>query len=308
MTSDGAWLEIVVRARPAALDAVADVLSDFAPDGVSIEPAILPSSVADFEYALLDEPGLVRACVLAPFVAESRRDLEARLAALPFEGAIAPLEVRPLEATDWAEEWKRFYHVLRAGEHMVVKPTWEPFEAAEGDIVVELDPGSAFGTGQHETTRLCLAAIERTVTPGLEVLDLGAGSGILAIAAAKLGARRVVAIDIDAETVPVAAENVRQNGVETTVEVEAGSVGDDWPATIEAPVAGFDVIVANISSTVLVRLMPAIVERLRPGGLLLASGFIEEGVPAVRAAIGNAGLEVQQTDAEGDWRCIVATR
>lgn len=307
MTSNLAWVELVVRARPPALDAVADLLSDFAPGGVSIEPAILPSSIADFEYALLDEPGLVRASIVAPFSDEARSDLEARLAALPFEG-VGALEVRPLEPHDWAEEWKRFFHVLRAGEHMVVKPSWEPFEALDGDVVVELDPGSAFGTGQHETTRLCLAALERTVAPGVEVLDLGAGSGILAIAAAKLGARRVVALDIDAETVPVAAENAQLNGVEAQIEAAAGSVGADWPSTVEAPAGGFDVVVANISSTVLVRLMLDIVERLRPGGRLLASGFIDEGLPMVQSAIESAGLHLEQVETEGDWRCIVATR
>ena len=299
------WLELTVHAAPAALEAVADLLSEVAPGAVSIEPAILPSSVADFEYALLDEPGLVRASVIGPLDDEVMRDLEARLAALP--GAPAgPLTVLPLGEHDWAEEWKRFFHVLRVGRRIVIRPSWEPFDAAPEDVVIDLDPGSAFGTGQHETTRLCLAALEGAVAAGMNVLDLGAGSGILAIAAAKLGAGRVLALDVDAETVPVARENVRANEAAGRVRVEVGSVGAAWPSGL--PVESFDLVVANISSTVLVALLPQFTPLLQPGGTLIASGFIEEGVPAVRAAIEAEGLEVATTHLEGDWRCLVAAR
>ena len=305
------WIEVTVRAAPADVEAVADVLRAVAPDGVSYEPAIRTLDHTDFAYEELDTPTLLRACVAAPFPAIARRTLRRRLDALALSAPLGRLRYTPV-TNNWAEEWKRFFHVLRAGR-LVVRPSWEPYEVQPGELVIDLDPGAAFGTGQHETTRLCLGALDGRVTPGMHVLDVGTGSGILAIAAALLGAANVDAVDIDAEAVEVARENVELNGVSAVVRTEAGSIGDDqagatqgtWPWG-PSPVGSADLVVANISSSVLARLLPACTAALRPGGVFIGSGYIESGAPTVEGAVRDAGLRIIEVTTEAEWRCLVA--
>lgn len=298
------WLEIVVRAMPDDVYAVAEVLGEFAPDGISIEPAIRTLDHDNFQYELLDEPTLLRACVLAPFDASRRRALRRRIGALVLSAPLPPLRYAPVRTTDWSEEWKRFFHVLRVGR-LVVQPSWEQAEARPGDLVIDLDPGKAFGTGQHETTRLCLAALEAHLRPGMRVLDVGTGSGILAIAAVLLGAVHVDGIDIDAEAVEVARANVARNGVAERIALAAGSLGDAWPWA-DAPRA--DLVVANISSLAAIALLPACVAALPDGGIWIGSGFIESAAPSIEAAARGAGLRPIAVTAEADWRCLVAVK
>jgi len=173
--------------------------------------------------------------------------------------------------------------------------------------LIDLDPGAAFGTGQHETSRLCLGALEAHLRPRAHVIDLGTGSGILAIAAARLGAASVRAIDVDAEAVEVARENVARNGVSNVVMLAAGSLGVAWPWP-EPAADSADCVVANISSAAVVALLPACVEALRPGGLWIGSGFLGTAAPVVEAAARAAGLRPLATTAEGEWCCLVAAR
>ncbi|MQC27845.1 MAG: 50S ribosomal protein L11 methyltransferase [Chloroflexi bacterium] len=302
------WVQIAVRAVPADVDMVADVLSAFAPDGVAIHPAIRIDEGGEFAYEELPEPSTVTAAVRAPFVEEERRRLEAALTALPLAEALTTVAYIDVDAHDWAEEWKRFYTLQRIGRRLVVHPSWEPYEPAPGEAVVALDPGAAFGTGQHETTRLCLAGLEAHVRAGDEVLDVGAGSGVLAIAALKLGARAARALDVDAATVEVARENARRNGVDAALEAAPGSLGDDWPWPGTPPVACADVVVANISAPTVIALMPALAMALRPGGVLIASGFIARDAAAVLGRAEASDLAVVAVAEDGDWRCLIATR
>ncbi|MEX2229237.1 MAG: 50S ribosomal protein L11 methyltransferase, partial [Dehalococcoidia bacterium] len=188
------WVQIAVRVAPIDVELVADALSAFSPAGVAIHPAIRVDEGGEFAYEELPEPSTLAATVRAPFPEEARRRLEATLAALPLSEAITTVAYIDIEPQDWAQEWKRFYTLQRIGHRLVVHPSWEPYDAAPGEAVVALDPGAAFGTGQHESTRLCLAALEALVRDGDAVLDVGAGSGVLAIAAIKLGARGVRAL------------------------------------------------------------------------------------------------------------------
>jgi ribosomal protein L11 methyltransferase len=208
---------------------------------------------------------------------------------------------------DWAEEWKRFFTVLHIGRRIVIRPSWETYDALPDEVVIDLDPGTAFGTGQHQTTRLCLAALEQYVQPGVAVLDVGTGSGILAIAAALLGASSVRACDNDAGAVAAAEANVERNGVAAAVDCVTGSLGDEWPWP-ESSEASADLVVANISSLALVALMPAIAAALRPGGCFIGSGFIDSGHPTVEAATRGAGLVTSEVLTDGEWRCIIATK
>jgi len=276
------WLELAVEVPREAEEAAADILRRFAPRGVAIEAA--GESVVVTAW-LPDSSGLVRQ----------------RRAAL---SALAPLAAtvltRWLREEDWAEAWKAFFPVLRVSRRLVICPAWRSHHAKAGEAVIRLDPGMAFGTGQHPTTLMCLRALEEAVQPGAAVLDLGTGSGILALAAARLGAASVLALDSDPVAVRAARENVRLNGLETVVRVEEG--------TVEETVGPFDVIAANISAPVIVGLAVAMAAALKPGGVLIAGGFSEERAAAVAAALTAAGLTVERTLSDGDWRTLVGRR
>jgi ribosomal protein L11 methyltransferase len=309
MTGDGAqWIEVTALVEADDSDLVAAALTDAGAQGAVIEPVLLISDDADFAYEeRRDRRWVVRAYFAAPFEAPARRRLRHRLDRLDLPGGLGRLHYAAVEPQDWSETWKQFYTLQRIGR-LVIRPSWEPYEAAPGEVVVDLDPGAAFGTGQHETTRLCLAALSRHMTEGMTVLDVGAGSGILAVAAALLGSAEVLAVDVDASTVPVVLENAERNGVASRITAAAGSLGDEWPWPGRPPEELADVVVANISSTVLVRLMPGLVRAIRPGGLLIASGFIQRNAPEVTAAAAAAGLSERALEVEGDWCCLVAQR
>lgn len=294
----GLWFELTAAAPAHLTEAVAAVFSRHIPAGVSIEEPIEPlGPERGFRY-LDGAPVLVRAYVpsseLGAVVVSRLRDEFARFADVE-------LRARPLYERDWQTSWRDFFGIVRTGGGVIVVPTWVEHEPAPDEVVVRLDPGQAFGTGHHETTRLCLAALAQAVRPGVRVLDVGTGSGILAIAAAKLGAARVEALDIDPVAVEVARANVRANGVADRVHVVAGS--------LEAPLAeAVEVVVANINTESDVALAPAFAESLVPGGRAVVSGFLAPDVPVVREALVAAGLTVEAVRHEGEWALLEARR
>ncbi len=202
---------------------------------------------------------------------------------------------------DWANNWKQYYKPLRIGEHIVVKPSWEEFSPLPGDRVIELDPGMAFGTGTHETTALCLAAIEKYVKAGDTALDIGCGSGILSIAAALCGAAHVAAIDIDPVAVKVARENIGRNGVEDRIECREADL-------LAGQMRGANVVIANIVADVILRLMPAAWEHTLPGGVFITSGIIDEREQDIMDAALQAGFSHAETFSRGSWRAIAFVR
>jgi ribosomal protein L11 methyltransferase len=240
--------------------------------------------------------------------------------------AVGALSVRPLEEEDWANAWKQHYTIQRLGARTVIVPSWLEYEPLPDDIVLRLDPGMAFGTGLHPTTQLCIGFIEQYVTPGMPVLDLGCGSGILAIAAARLGAK-VLALDTDAIAVTATRENVDRNDVAGQVSVAQGSLGggaalDHWlyPATddgrpttddsdnqlsVVGRPSSFDLIVANIIARVLSALAADMAGALTAGGTLIASGIIADREHEVVAAFAEAGLMPLERRQEGDWVALV---
>ena len=294
-----------ITARVASHDAerACDALHALTNAGAWIERAFSqhdPESAARIDAAA---PALVRAYVPSRRANGVERDATAALARA---GVAADVSTRAVDEEDWAESWKAYFDVERYGERLVVVPSWRAYDAAPADVVITLDPGMAFGTGQHETTRMCLEALERAVTPGARVLDVGCGSGILSIAAAKLGALEVLALDIDEDSVRVTRANAAINGVAGTIRAARGSGGDDWP--FDSPQAGFDVAVANIVARVIVELAPALAGALAPGGRLIASGIIGEREAETRAALEASGARIAGVRAMGDWRCIEAER
>ena len=194
---------------------------------------------------------------------------------------------------DWAENWKQYYKPFRIGDRMVVKPTWEPWDAQAGDLIIEIDPGMAFGTGTHETTAMCVALIEKYYTGG-PLLDVGTGSGILAIAAARLGARGIVAVDIDPDAVRVARENVAHNGLDGCIEVRKGDL-------LQGLSQQFDFAVANILAPVICLLAAPLKKHLTPGGRFICSGIIAEAEAEVNDALLSAGYVIDEVRRRGDW-------
>ena len=219
----------------------------------------------------------------------------------------API-LEPLPEEDWATAWQQYYHPLRIGQRLVIKPRWEQWPPADGqlpvyddDIIIELDPQMAFGTGTHPTTQLCLEATEVLVQPGDMVADVGCGSGILSIAAAKLGARQVVAVDDDPVAAEIAAQNVRHNGVHGQVQVIIGN-------GLSAVTDRFDVIVANINATTIRSLAHEFVSHLLPGGDVALSGIIALEAENQRTTLTKAGLQVCAVETCQDWVCLIAKR
>jgi ribosomal protein L11 methyltransferase len=216
-----------------------------------------------------------------------------------------------LREEDWAHAWKKFYKPMRIGRRVVLKPSWEDFTPEPDDLVVELDPGMAFGTGLHPTTRLCVAALEETVRPGDEVLDIGTGSGVLSIVAAKLGASTIVSTDIDPIAVDVTRENVLINGLTLA---PSGQI-DVRLESVPAGMAGrFQILVANILAEVIAGLFDSkyanvpLLEPLAVGGTMILSGIIEERAFLVEEAATRHGLEVVRRGQEGDWLVLFVRR
>jgi len=299
------YLELAVAVRPDAAEAAAELLRSHVPAGVSIEPpfdAIDEEGGAAFDAVA---PVRLRAWLAADdgdsraALASLRRDLRALGDAL-----VRPLRVRTVQDASWADAWKRHFRVLRVGRRLVLRPSWRRYRPRRADVVIDLDPGMAFGTGQHPTTRLCLEALEERLTPGARVLDVGTGSGVLALAAALLGARQVDAVDIDPVAVRVARENTERNGVGDTVRVGQGSLGDAWPFP-EPAADRYGLALANLSSRLVQELARPLLEALRPDGVALVSGVIEEHEVACRAALQAAGGCVIEARGEESWRLLV---
>ncbi len=210
--------------------------------------------------------------------------------------------------SEWLYKWQEHFKPSKVGERIVVKPGWEDYEAAEGELVIEMDPGMAFGSGLHETTSMCIKALEKDLGGAydpsrypIKVLDVGTGTGILAMAAVLLGADEALGIDIDDEAVRVANENIAKNGLEGRISIQRGNLMDgiDYDP---------DIIVANLMADLVVMLSPAAAAQLRPGGLYITSGILDIKEEIVKKAIEDAGFDIIEVLADGEWRAIAASR
>lgn len=297
------WLELSVTVPGTLAEEVCSLLGDVVSGGCSIEDPIVPLGPEEGVRREPWRPSIVRVYLLVDAALDARRAaIHTALASLPQPLAVSE---RPVREEDWAHAWKEFFHVQHVGR-IVIRPTWREYVPAPGEVVLDLDPGMAFGTGQHETTRLCLAALGERMQPGARVLDLGCGSGILSVAAARLGAAAVTAVDIESAAVEATAANARRNGVSDQVRVALGSLGPDWPFP-EPPAGMFDLVVANIHATAVAALAPALAAALRgPGAVLVGSGIIDERLPAVLAALTAAGFGPAEVCAAGEWRAVIA--
>ncbi len=293
------WCEISAVVPVELAELAAEAMCAVAPNGVAIEDPLIPLGPDEGVRLERRRPSVVKAYLPVDDRLGERLDaLDAALAAL---GLRPELRTRTVHEQDWADAWKEHFHVERVGRRLVIRPSWRPFAPEPGDVVIDLDPGMAFGTGQHPTTRACLELLEEHIRPGDAVLDVGTGSGILAVAAVKLGAARCLALDVDPQAVRVARDNAARNGVAERVQVVEGTL----PTALVSRHA-FDLAVANITAAAVAALAPALATALRPGGTLIGSGIVADRLDAVLAALAAAGCSVTDVRAIGDWRTVAA--
>jgi ribosomal protein L11 methyltransferase len=297
------WFELDIHVPSAGIDLVCNELAELGCDGVTVEERDLDTFVVPDP----DEPHPDNYRIKAYFPrTEDQSELEetvrARLAWLgPLVPGLLPLtiESHPVQNEDWAEGWKQHFSAVHIGKRLIVKPTWEVLTPGADEVVVNIDPGMAFGTGTHGTTRLCLEALANlyeTPPHPSRVLDVGTGSGILAIAAAVLGAKRVLACDIEEESCRTSTENAKLNHVLGLVEITGDSL-----ETLEGD---FEVVVANILAEENIRLGPELTTRLAPGGTLILSGILQEKEALVTNAFAAFNLTGPVVSREDEWICL----
>lgn len=304
------WLEIAVSVKRQDIDAVSAAFDGIETGGVVIEDPALIYDVAvkgNSETIALDipaDPGSPP--VIKGYLPVDHR-LSSKLAEL-YEGLGAVDREYPgqvilaeMEDCNWMEKWREFYQPVRVGRRLLVKPSWAPVDRVEGLLVIEMDPGMAFGCGTHPTTTMCMCMLEDLIEGGETVIDVGTGSGILAITAAKLGAAGVLAVDSDPTAIKVAGDNVAASGLEERIRVREGHLldGIDTPA---------GVIVANIVADAIIKLAPQASSLLTRGGKFLASGIIAGRSDQVAGAIEEHGLEIVKTSSEGEWTAFLAQK
>jgi ribosomal protein L11 methyltransferase len=291
------WYEITATTPPDQVEAVSAIMREAAPGGLTVEePMNLYGMDEGFEVRK-GEPVLLRAYLPASELgAVLTDDLRTRLRDFP----AVELTASPFYEEDWAVSWREFFGVVDTGGRIVVVPSWLEHTPRPGQIPILLDPGRAFGTGHHESTRLCMAAMEPIITPGTSVLDVGTGSGILAIAAVLLGATPVLGIDIDPIAVDVARENAEENGVADRIRLEPGVLTADHEGR-------YKLVIANINRDANAALAPVFAAITEPGGMLILSGFLAEDAPVITGAMTAAGFALAEKRHERDW-CMLGFR
>lgn len=321
-----AWYELSVTVDTEAVESVSELLTRYGYNGgVVVEPGwVAGDEGPEFSYDAARPVTLRTYVPLDEQAEETRQRVEQALWHLGQMRPIGVLQVRALEEEDWANAWKQYYAVQRIGTRTLIVPSWIEHTPQPNDIVLALDPGMAFGTGLHPTTRLCIILLERFVTAGVTTLDLGTGSGILALAAARLGAYPVLALDNDPIAVEAAHQNVLRNELGDRVTVALGSLGagqrmghwlsgdfgeDQRAAPVSTPhELHFQLIAANLIAKVLIILAHDLTDSLRPRGILISSGIIIDREDEVALALAAAGLRQLERHREGEWVAFVHTR
>jgi ribosomal protein L11 methyltransferase len=299
------WLELAVTCDSEAVEPITELFAQYGfNQGVAIEESFTQDP--DGDNFAVDPTGpvtvrtFINAADLAPGTIETLRQSLWHLGRIR---TIGELTVSERAEEDWANAWKAHYSVHRVGNRVLVRAPWHEYSPGSDEVVVELDPGMAFGTGLHPSTQLSMIAVEDFLQPGDRMLDVGIGSGILSTGAALLGASAVDGVDVEPVAVRSSRENAERNRVGDIIRVEEGSVGPDEPFQGE-----YDLVVANIIARILVELSPALVHAVRPGGTLILGGIIDIKEDLVQDAFANLGMNLRRRDTREDWVVLVYTR
>jgi len=307
--NEKSWLEISLVVEGELVEPVAEVLARFIPEGVVVERTAVTANLDDSEGHAVGPLRVFGYLEVDDQLEATRRRIEE---ALWYLGRIRPLpeaQYRPIQQTNWAEAWKQHYRPIPIGKRLMIVPAWlEP--PSQERIPIRIDPGMAFGTGTHPTTQLCLELLE-TIAEGIEgkweVIDVGCGTAILAIAALRMGAQHALGVDIDADAIGAAQENAATNGVTGQMEIGLGSLAEIQAGDFSLRQA--QVVFANILAPVLARLLDqGLGELLLPGGGLVLSGILAEQAADVEAALQRNGLSLVQKRSSGDWVALWATQ
>lgn len=307
------WCEVSIQTSHEATEIIAEIFRDLGAGGVVIEdPELVNGYITSGKWDYTDIPIATETEVVtekAYLVVNG--ELEGRLQtfkqeikALGERGVnIAPaiITTAELQDEDWSDTWKQYFHIEKPGDRVVIKPTWEEYEAKEDEVVIELDPGAAFGTGTHATTSMCIKELETLVKPDDVVFDIGTGSGILSIISAKLGARDIQAVDYDDSVLKIVEENLEQNHVENIVSVAQSDLMQNVHGKA-------NLVIANIIADIIIRLFPQLDEHLEPNGTLLTSGIIEDRIDDVINAGQENGFAVVKRKENKGWACITFKR
>jgi ribosomal protein L11 methyltransferase len=307
------WIEFSIQVDRESAEAVTEIFHRFGQGGVAIEEVTVMGYGKEPEIQS-DQPVIVK--VYLPEdenISEKRQQIVQAISYLSMIRQLPNLLEKTVPQEDWEQSWKDQFHVHRPGDRTVIVPSWQQYKSSESDIVINLDPGMAFGTGLHPTTQLCIRELEKRVQPSMNLLDVGTGSGILAILSAKLGAQNIVALDVDPMAVERAMENISLNAVDDVIEVGEGSLPlanqdflhierDKWAS------GAFDIVVANILAHVIAELAPAIMTALKPNGVAICSGIITDGFSHALTALTDHGATLVDATSQGDWRALVVTK
>lgn len=305
------WVEMKIKTSTEAIEAISNIFYEAGVMGVVIEDPrdyLRPQDESEWDYVEIPEGIDFEEAVVTGYLVEDSslgeraREIRERVKELPKYGlniGKGEIIMNTVSDTDWANSWKKYYKPTHIGKNLVIKPSWEAYEPKANEIAIELDPGMAFGTGTHETTVMCLELLEKYIKKGLEVIDIGCGSGILSIACGKLGASKVLAIDKDEVAVKVARENIKRNSLSSTITVQTG----DKLKNVEEKA---DIIIANIIADVIIDLSYDVPLHLKEGGVFLASGIIKDRKLSVREALEKNGFDLVQESEKGEWVALVA--
>lgn len=310
------WIEVKVKTTAEASEIVSNILYEAGADSLVIEDPNVISElernreswdyiddrITTFEYdGMIIKGYLEEKEDMEPIIEDIKSKLK-EIETFGVENSFAELIVTEVEDEDWSKEWKKYYKPQKIGERIVIKPSWEKYRRKSHEIVVKIDPGMSFGTGTHETTIMCVQQLEKYVKENSWVIDVGSGTGILAIVAAKLGAKKVVAVDLDEKCVESTKINAKANSVRNKINAVHGNLLD----LVEDMKA--DVIVANIFADIIAILAQDVHALLEKNGIFIASGIIESKEDFVKRELEANGLEIIDTIHMGEWVCLVAKR